>query len=329
MTIGQFAVSLLFLFLLLLFSLFGTGALWFQFSSAVGWLFLALFWSICLFILHCHFKNKRPLAWFLLLAVFTVFISWWQNIKPSNDRNWAADVARGVTMEQNGNDIIVHSVRHFDWRSKEDYIPKWETRHYNLDDLTSVDLFSSVWDFPAIAHTMISFGFKNGDHLVFSAEIRRENDEEFSTLGGFFRKFELILIAADERDIIRLRTNIRKEDVSLYPLKMTPEAMRALFTTYLQLGNYLAVHPKFYQTVTANCTTVIYHLAKLIDPEIPADWRILVSGYLIDYLYEQHAVAADIPLDRLKTEAKISTLGRQAGNSDDFSQIIRTYDRKK
>ena len=55
--------------------------------------------------------------------------------------------------------------------------------------------------------------------MVFSVEIRRQSNETFSEIGGFFKEFELIVIAAEERDIVRLRTNVRREKTYLYRLK--------------------------------------------------------------------------------------------------------------
>lgn len=172
------------------------------------------------------------------------------SIAPSNDRAWAPDVAHGVTADIQGADVILRNVRNFDWKSETEFEPRWETRRYSLDRLTSVDLVSSVWASPAIAHTLISFGFADGGHVVFSAEVRRERGEEFSEVGGFFKQFELVMIAADENDILRLRTNIRREDVTLLPLRVTPAQARALFLGFTERANRMAAEAQFYQTVT-------------------------------------------------------------------------------
>ena len=211
----------------------------------------------------------------------------------------------------------------FDWRSDTDFTPRWETRRYSLDRLTSVDLVSSVWGSPAIAHTLISFGFAEGGHVVFSAEVRRERGEAFSEIGGFFKQFELVMIAADEKDIIRLRTNIRREDVTLLPLKLNGAQARALFLGFAGRANDLARTAQFYQTVTTNCTTVIFELARHIDRRVPLDWRILFSGYLPGYLYELGIIRTDIPLDQVLQQAAISLRAQDAPAAADYSQVIR------
>ena len=132
------------------------------------------------------------------------------------------------------------------------------------------------------------------------------------------------MIAAEENDIVRLRTNIRKEEVSLFPLEVTPEQARALFLSYLGKANELAAEPRFYHTITTNCTTVIFQLAQLLEPRIPTDWRILFSGYLPDYLHDLGVIRTDRPLQELKREAVISDIARQTSSLADYSRTIRS-----
>lgn len=252
---------------------------------------------------------RRPRYGWLALALLLVATAvWWRFIVPSNDRDWAADVSRGVTGTVNGTDVVLHNVRRFDWRADDDFTPRWETRRYRLDQIRSVDLYSSVWGSPAIAHTLIGFSFDDGSQVVFSAEIRRERHEAFSEIGGFFKEFELAMIAADPDDIIRVRTDVRGEQVSRFRLRLTREQAQALFLSYLARANELAARPEFYQTITSNCTTVIFKLARLVDPRIPIDWRILFSGYLPDYLYELGIISTDVPLAETRRRAIIAPM---------------------
>jgi hypothetical protein len=297
------------------------GAVWFQFSSPAHWILIGLVAAAAIAICVLALRNRRA-GWIALVLSGGLVAVWWVSIAPSNDRDWASDVARGVTAEINGDDVTVHNIRNFDWRSDSDYTQRWTTRAYKLSAITTVDLVSSVWDSPAIAHTMLSFGFADGRHLVFSAEIRKKKNEAFSEIGGFFKQFELVLIAADENDILRVRTNVRGESVSLFPVRLPQDKMRALFLSYLEKGNDLAREPEFYQTITANCTTVIFKLARLIEPGMPMDWRILVSGYVPDYLYEHGALLSSLPLGDVKRQAAISRRA-QGASVDDYSAVIR------
>ncbi|ACB94591.1 DUF4105 domain-containing protein [Beijerinckia indica] len=298
-------------------------AVWYQSDGLRRWLWLALVSAIAIGLLVLQQRGDSRFAWCGLVIALGVAVLWWISIKPSNDRDWAPDVEHGVTAELQDGDALLHNIRDFDWRSETDFTPHWETRIYPIAALSSVDLISSVWSNPAIAHTLISFGFDDGRFVVFSAEIRKERHESFSELGGFFKMFELVLIAADERDILRLRTNIRHETVSMFRLRLTPEQRRALFLSFLDMGNRLAGTPEFYQTITSNCTTIIFKLARLIEPGTPLDWRILLSGYLPDYLYEHGIVDKNLPLEMVKQRALITRLGEEAGSAPDYSKRIR------
>lgn len=268
--------------------------------------------------------RRRPaIAWISLGLAAMVVAAWWISIRPSNDRDWAPDVALGVAGEIRGAEAQLNNVRDFDWRTEQDFTPHWETRRYALDRLESVDLVSSVWANPAIAHTLISFGFSDGDHVVFSAEIRRERNESFSEIGGFFKEFELVMIAATENDIVRLRTDVRRENVSLFPLRLSPEQARQLFVSYVEKANELVDKPEFYQTITTNCTTVIFELARLIEPGMPLDWRILLSGYLPDYLYDHGLIRTDLPLEEIKRKAAIVPRPQGHISAANFSTTIR------
>ncbi|WFE75811.1 DUF4105 domain-containing protein [Roseinatronobacter sp. S2] len=191
-------------------------------------------------------------------ACLVTFIVWWSGIAPRQDRDWAADVAHGVTAEIGADSMLVHHIRDFDWQDRDTVIHRYKTASYPLDSITSVDLFTSVWGSPTIALVLVTFGFDAVRHLVFSAEIRREADEVFSSIVGFFKAFELVLIAAEELDIVKLRTDHRREDVSLFRLRLIHAQARELFLSYLHQGNAQAEQPKFYNTINANCTTVVF-----------------------------------------------------------------------
>ncbi|MCK0197882.1 DUF4105 domain-containing protein [Ancylobacter sp. 6x-1] len=285
--------------------LWSCGALWFQ--VVPDWRIPALVGAMAVALAIGWLGWRHLLAGSVALGLAVLLLAaWWSTILPSNDREWAPDVAHGVTGEVEGEDVTLHDVRFFDWHSADEGTPRWETRYYHLDQLQGVELFSSVWSNPAIAHTLIGFVFADGARVVFSAEVRRGRDQAFSEIGGFFKAFELVLIAADPDDIIRLRTDLRRERVSRFALDLTREQSRALFLSYVAMGNRLAAAPEFYQTLTTNCTTVIFKLARMIDPGIPRDWRILVSGYLPDYLYDHDIIRTDLPLDEVKRQAVIA-----------------------
>lgn len=307
----------------------------------VAWGALALFFQIS----QPFLQFLAPVAWVAMGGALTVAIlrggsigrfgavfglmaillsMWWLTIEPSHERDWADDVAYLLESEIDGNQVTLRNVRNFEWRSETDYTPQWTTRRYRLDQLESADLVLSYWMGPHIAHTLVSFGFSDGQRLVFSLEIRKERHESFSAIGGFFREFEQVIIAADERDIIRTRSNARGEDVYLYSLGMSPNELRALFLGYLQEAETLRRAPRFYNTLTSNCTTIVFDLARQITPGLPMDYRLLLSGHFAEYAYERGALAQGYDYRRLQALGHINARALLAdAEGADFSQAIR------
>lgn len=260
-------------------------------------------------------------------AAMLALLAWWGTLQPSHDRVWADDVARMVTGQVQGSVVTLDQVRNFDWRSDDDYTARWEQRSYNLDQLRSVDVALSYWMGPAIAHTLVSFGFADGRYLTFSIEIRKERGESFDAIAGFFKRYETVLIAADERDILRVRTNARGEDMYLYRLNIPQKIMRSLFLSYLDEGAQLKRTPRFYNTLTANCTTIVFEMARRIDTALPLDWRLLASGYLDRYLFDLGALAGPQNFATLRDAAHITARARAADQAPDYSAAIRATGR--
>ncbi len=227
--------------------------------------------------------GHTAVAGWAVAAVWAAFLLWYATRIPRNDKAWIPEVLHGAT-GQMGRNITIPHVRRFRWLTRKDVVEKWEPWEVDPEAITSVDLVMSIWSSPLIAHTMVSFGFADGRHLVFSGETRRQKGDRFTITGGFFRRFELILIAADERDVIHLRTDVRREKVSLFPVLMEPDARRALFLAFVGQGNDLARQAMWYNTVTTNCTTVPFEIVQTIAPRLRYDWRLLFSGHLPGYL---------------------------------------------
>jgi hypothetical protein len=283
-------------------------AAWVVFSSAT----LVALW-----------RRRTALGLAGFAAAFAVLLIWWHQLKPSNDYTWTGDVAQMTLGTVEGNRATLHNVRNFDWRSDSDFTQRWETRHYDIDRLNSVDMIMSYWTGPAIAHMMVSFGFDDGEHVVFSIEIRRRQGEEFSEVGGFFKEFELSIIAADERDVIRVRTNVRGEDDYLYRIKMPVSAMRALFRAYIDQVNSLVRTPRFYNTVTANCTTLAFHMMKHIVGYLPLNYSLLLTGYLPQYVYRIGGLTSHYSFEDLRAFGHITERAKAADHSENFSADIR------
>lgn len=254
---------------------------------------------------------------------FTLVLGWWLTIVPSNDRDWEPYLAKQPAMAIVNGQLLVRNLRNVTWRAANDYTLRWEDRLYDLAKVEGVDLFFSYWTGPAIAHVIVSFPFADQPPLAFSIEIRREKGERYSPLAGFFKRYELMIVAADERDIVRLRTNVWQEDVRLYRLGVSREKARALLAAYAEEVNTLSVAPRWYDTLGANCTVLAFRLAQTLWPDLRFDWRVLLPGYGPDYAYEIGAVDTRLPLAELKEKARVTGKGQAAGDRADFSARLR------
>lgn len=309
----------------LLAAAWGGFALWHQLpvgaelriAAITAWLAVSLL-SLVLILVR---DVRRVLPGYALLTV--CLLLWWSTIHPSNDRIWAPEVAEMTNGSVDGNIVTLNNVRNFEWATETDFTPRWETRQFDLDRLASIDLLLSYWSSPAIAHTLVSFGFSDGKFATFSVEIRKEKGEKFSEIGGFFKEFETSVVAADERDIVRLRTNVRGEDVYLYRIAMPKEAMRGLFLSYVEEANSLVRKPRFYNTVTANCTTIVYSMVGRIISGLPMDYRLLFSGFLPEYIYDIGGLDMRYSLDELRRMGRVGDRAKQADQDPAFSQAIR------
>ncbi len=264
-----------------------------------------------------------------LFGGFLLVLAWWLTLQPSNTRHWQPDVARTAWAETDGDTITLHDVRNCDYRTETDYTPSWETRTVRLSQLAGVDVATIYWGSPWIAHVIVSFRFADAPPICFSIETRMEVGEIYSALAGFYRRYELIYVVADERDVIRVRTNYRPgahgqgEDVYLYRTTATPEQARVRFLEYLHALNALHDHPRWYNAVTANCLTSIRTQS---DPAHRSrwDWRLLLNGKMDQLLYERgDLVTGALPFPALKARSLINPAARAAGNSPNFSTLIR------
>lgn len=245
------------------------------------------------------------------------------SLQPRQQRDWADDVARLLEPRIEGDRVELRNVRNFDWRSDSDYDVRWETRSYDLSRLRSADLVLSYWMGPSIAHTLVSFGFDDGQRVVFSLEIRKERSESFSAVAGFFRRYEQVLVAADERDIVRVRSNVRGEDVYLYRLALPSAALRQAFLGYVAQAQALQRRPRFYNTLDSNCTTIVFELARQLRPGLPLDYRLLLSGYFAEYVHEQGGLMPGYDYPALRAAGRITERARAADRAADFSRRIR------
>ncbi len=233
----------------------------------------------------------RPLLWAAFLAGVIVY----QCLPSPEHANWQAPWARAPQFTLSGNTLTIDNLRDFRYRSAEDYDARYRTETYNLNELTGVDLGECHWDgMEAICHTMLSFSFADGRHLVVSAETRLPEGVEQSNIGGIYKLYGLLYVFGTEEDIFALRTNYRHEDLTLYPLRVTPEQARKLLLAYIHLAQATEQEQRPYNTTTDNCSSGLVRIFRHFAPNMPKLYNLLPlhNSSISRLIYEHGGMAA-------------------------------------
>jgi hypothetical protein len=260
------------------------------------------------------------------IAFVAVLLAWF-SLRPSHARDWQPDVAALPWAEMRGDHLIFHNVRNAEYRSESDFTVRLEDRDLDLSKLRALDLFLIYWGSPWIAHTIMSWAFDDGQHLAISIETRKEKGEEYSAVRGFFRQYELFYVVADERDVIRLRTNYRREgrgeDVYLYRFDTSPENARLLLLSYVRAINRLREQPEWYNALTENCTTAITRIAGPYQQRVWFSWKLFLNGRLDELAYDLGAIDRGLPFTELKARSYVNARAKAADADPQFSARIR------
>ena len=306
-------------------TLWGVGALYFSPLLPDEWRAIGAGGYALITILLFLFLPRRGRTAAMAAFGFAILVVLFLRIPASNDRDWQSEVANLPYATINGDVITIHNVRNFNYRTETDFDPRWETRSYNLSKLDSGDIIAVYWAGKAIAHVMVSFGFEGKDYLTVSIETRKEKGESYSTLAGFFRQYELYYVVADERDVVRVRTTYRQpqEDVYIYRVNGPLRNLRRVFLDYLKSMNDLRERPSYYNTLTTNCTTSILFHTRMNPESPPMSWKVLLSGYVPDYLYELGRLDTTRPFGELEKISRVNERAHAAGADSAFSRRIR------
>lgn len=249
--------------------------------------------------------------------------------RPSNDRDWTADGARLASARFDGSRVRIRDVRDFDYQSVDRWTERWEDRSYDLDSLRSVWFFVEPFsDIRGPAHTFVSFGFGDGaraSYVAVSVEIRKEKGEHYHPLPGMLRRFELMYVVGDERDLVRLRTNFRRDSVFMYRVRATPQQARAMFTSMLERANALRLHPEFYNTLTSNCTTnIARHVNALVPGKVPSfSYQVVLPAFADELAYHLGLLDTTRAFADVRRAALINPLAERFADDSSFSVRIR------
>jgi len=287
------------------------------------WLRLVMALAFVAFGIWALWLTRRPRMFLAFAGVFLSVLVWWLCIRPSHDRQWRPEVAVMPRAIIDGDRVRITGVRNFDYRTQNDFTVRYEEREVSLSHLTSVDFFVSYWKVGPVGHTFLSFVFDNAAPICISIETRPEMGEAFSPIASLFKQFELIYIVGDERDIVRVRTNFRDEEVYLYRLRTSSENVSRLFLVYLDRINELADHAEFYHLLSNSCTVNIVRYANAAGRVGQFDIKHLLNGFIDRYLYRAVLVDRTLPFEELRRRSRINDAALAADNTPDFSQRIR------
>jgi hypothetical protein len=276
-------------------------------------------------------KKRLTLIIFLILILLATIV--WMCIRPSNNRDWNTDQAVLPTAQFNGDEVLIKNIRNFSYTSTTDFEPAYYDKAFALSKIKSVDYIVEPFsDWEGSAHTFVSFGFegpteaKEDDEFVsVSVEIRKEKGETFSALKGLLKQYEIMYVIADERDVIKLRTNYRKDQVFLYPVIADRPGMQQLFISMLERANKLAEKPEFYNTLINTCTTnIVRHVNEIVkERKVPLSHKVLFPGYSDQLAYDLGLIDTSVPFDQIRAKYKINDKAEMYANAEDFSIKIR------
>lgn len=278
-------------------------------------------------------KTKLKIFFLLLFIIFVLLITYLSIKNPSLDRNWNTDQKILSEISFSWNVVSIKNIRNFDYKTTSDYIVNYYDRDFNLDEIESIyyiiEPFSD-YDWPA--HTMMSFGFSNGDYVTISAEIRKEVGESFSALKWLLNEYEMVYMIWDENDLVKLRANYRKDEVIMYPIKTDKQNIKNIFISMLKRADNLTKNPEFYNTITNNCTTSILNhvneLRKSLNKQ-KISWSIeaLLPSHSDNVIYELWLIDTSMTLEQARKYYKINELSEKYNNDLNYSKLIRK-DRK-
>ena len=263
----------------------------------------------------------------LVISLIVIALIWYISIKPSNDRDWAIDQALLPYAEFQGDKVDVYNIRNFFYRSTDDFDINYYDKTFDLNKLESIYYIIEPFGNIGAAHTFISFGFGPNNYLAISIEIRKEKGESFSAVKGLLKRYELAYVIADEKDVVKLRSNYRKDPVLVYPVKSTKEKRRQLFVDMLTRANNLKEKPEFYNTITNTCTTnIASHVNKITPNKIPWDISLLLPENSDALAYKLGMIDTELSLEEARVKFLINKKALKYADDPEFSKKIRQYD---
>jgi hypothetical protein len=214
--------------------------------------------------------------------------------------------------------------RNFAYRSRDDFDVRYEEREVDISRLVSVDLLISYWKVGPVAHTFLSFNFDDGSPPVcISIETRPEVGEGFDPAGVDVQAVRTGYVVGDERDLVRVRTDHRGEEVYLYRLRAA-RGGASLVPGLPRAHQQLAERPEWYHLLKNNCTiNVIRYSRKVGGPHRRFEIKHFLNGLIDAYLHRLGILNTRLTFAELRRRSNINDEARAAGDVEDFSARIR------
>jgi hypothetical protein len=264
---------------------------------------------------------------FIAVVVFALYVFW---KRPSNDRDWSPDqqllpVVEFKVPPVGGEKILIKNIRHTSYKTAKDYTVSYYDREYDLNKLQKVWLFLTHFTgYKFAAHSFLSFEFEGGEFVSISIEVRKKKGEKYSAVKGLFRQFELMYVIADERDVVKLRTDHHKDNVFLYPLKLSKEKSQELFCDMLKRSNNISQTPEFYHSISNACFgNIVDHINNILPGKMPFDYRVILPENADKYAHALDMIDTDFPINEARKKHQINALAEKYADDPDFSLRIR------
>ena len=265
-------------------------------------------------------KKKKVFRWlrFFLAGIVAFYLIILVVFRPSHDRDWELghEALPKIVYSAESSQITIENFRNFAWTEVSAADIQYETRSFDLDQLSGVDVIISHFDdFEGLAHIFLSFGFSDGKQVVVSIETRRESDESFSPLLGILRQYEIIYVVGSEEDVVGVRTGHRDERVYLYPTTASPEQARLLFDLLAVKINNVYDAPTMYNTLTKNCTNELTRsVEEMSDINFPLTWKTILPGYFDEVLYDLELIDGEGAFTDIKERHLIDNTSVDVGS---------------
>lgn len=269
-------------------------------------------------------KQTFTIKKLLTITFFVLFVIYF-SFRPTNNADWSLDQQILSSAKISNNLITVENVRNFRYTSESDYAPNYYTQTYDLNKIKNVDyIVEPFGDFSGAAHTFLSFGFEGGQYVAISVEIRKKKGQSFSPWLTFLKQYELMYVVADEQDVVKLRTNYRKDNVYMYPTRIDQVHAKQLFLSMIQRVNELHDKPEFYNLITNTCTTnIVRHVNEISEIKVPFSYKVLMPGYSDKLAYDLGLLDTTLPYNKIREKYQINEKAMKYADDKNFSIKIR------